>query len=118
MSPKERDHIGMESLCQRTKDRCGHEYEHAAFGDSDKDGTHSDGPHSPSNNVTDNGSQTGRRPENSAGTLKDNNPEAEIAGHQQQSEKPTGAGEVAEERAERRQRPVKPTARPSEFYYF
>ena len=77
-----------------------------------------DGPHSSSNSVTDNGSQTGRRPENSAGTLKENNLEAEIAGHQQQSEKPTGGEEVAEERAGRRQRPVKPTARPSEFHYF
>ena len=77
-----------------------------------------DGPHSPSNSVTDNGSQTGRRQENSAGALKESNLAAEIAGHQQQPEKPTVAEEVAEVRAGRRQRPAKPTARPSEFYYF
>ena len=77
-----------------------------------------DGPHSPSNSVTDNGSQTGRRQENSAGALKENNQDAEIAGHQQQPEKPTGAEEVAQVRAGRRQRPAKPTARPPEFYYF
>ena len=77
-----------------------------------------DGPHSPSNSVTDNGSQTGRRQENSVGALKESNLAAEIAGHQQQPEKPTVAEEVAEVRAGRRQPPAKLTARPSEFYYF
>ena len=82
------------------------------------EGRECDGPHSPSNSVTDNGSQTGRRQENSAGALKESNLAAEIAGHQQQPEKPTVAEEVAEVRAGRRQPPAKPTARPSEFYYF
>ena len=83
--------------------------------DVDRD---ADGPHSPSNSVTDNGSQTGRRQENSAGALKESNVAAENAGRQQRPEKPTVAEDVAEVRAGRRQRPAKPTARPSEFYYF
>ena len=77
-----------------------------------------DGPHSPSNSVTDNGSQTGRRQENSARALKESNVAAENAGRQQQPEKPTITEDVAEVLAGRRQRPAKPTARPSEFYYF
>ena len=47
------------------------------------EGRECDGPHSPSNSVTDNGSQTGRHQENSAGALKESNLAAEIAGHQQ-----------------------------------
>ena len=77
-----------------------------------------DGPHSPSNSVTDNGPQIGRLQENSAGAQKEGNVAAESAGRQQRPEKLTVADDEAKVRAGRRQRPTKPTARPSEFYYF
>ena len=80
--------------------------------------TGSDGPRSPSNSETDNGPQTGRLQENSAGAQKESNVAAESAGRQQRPEKPTVADDEAEVRAGRRQRPAKPTALPSEFYYF